>query len=125
MFAKIMPDVMSIMLLVGLSLSVFTPSFLSSVIGEQSGWIGVVTSTIIGSIALIPSFIVFPLGDTLVENGAGLPQVAAFMSSLMAVGIFTLPLERKTFGNSFAYARNAAAIFMCLLFSLLIWVVMV
>ena len=94
------------MLFVGLSLSILTPSFISSIIGEQSGLLGIMYSAILGSVALIPSFVVFPLGNTLVQHGAGLPQVAALISTLMSVGLTTLPMEQKIFGRSFAYARN-------------------
>ncbi|WP_035434736.1 hypothetical protein [Bacillus sp. UNC322MFChir4.1] len=125
MFRNIIPDMLSIMLFVGLSLSILTPSFISSIIGEKSGFIGIVYSAIIGSVALIPSFIVFPLGNTLVQNGAGLPQVAVLMSTFMSVGITTLPMEQKIFGRSFAYSRNASALLMSLIFSYIIWVVMV
>ncbi|WP_440603083.1 hypothetical protein [Bacillus sp. GB_SG_008] len=125
MFRNLIPSMLSIMLFVGLSLSILTPSFISSIIGEKSGFIGIVYSAIIGSVALIPSFIVFPLGHTLVQNGAGLPQVAALMSTLMSVGITTLPMEQKIFGRSFAYSRNASALLMSLIFSYIIWVVMV
>ncbi|USK34385.1 hypothetical protein LIT25_03020 [Bacillus sp. F19] len=124
MFSNIMPDVLAIMLFVGLSLSILTPSLISSIIGEKSGFIGIVYSTIIGSVSLIPSFVVFPLGATLVQNGAGLPQVAALMSSFMSVGIVTLPMEQKIFGRSFAYARNVAAVLMSVIFAFIIWVVM-
>ncbi|PEF73001.1 hypothetical protein CON94_23065 [Bacillus pseudomycoides] len=125
MFRNLIPSMLSIMLFVGLSLSLLTPSFISSIIGEKSGFIGIVYSAIIGSVALIPSFVVFPLGNTLVQNGAGLPQVAALMSTLMSVGITTLPMEQKIFGRSFAYSRNASALLMSLIFSYIIWVVMV
>ncbi|HDX9577034.1 TPA: hypothetical protein ROX88_000506 [Bacillus pseudomycoides] len=125
MFRNLTPSMLSIMLFVGLSLSILTPSFISSIIGEKSGFIGIVYSAIIGSVALIPSFVVFPLGHTLVQNGAGLPQVAALMSTLMSVGITTLPMEQKIFGRSFAYSRNASALLMSLIFSYIIWVVMV
>ncbi|MFD2671451.1 hypothetical protein [Marinicrinis sediminis] len=121
MFRKIMPDVMAIMLFVGLSLAILSPSFISSFIGEQSGIAGTLYATVIGSFALIPGFVVFPLGETLVENGAGLPQVAAFMSSLMTVGIVTLPMEQKMFGRSFAYARNVAAVLLSVFLAGLIW----
>ncbi|MBO1625929.1 hypothetical protein [Bacillus arachidis] len=124
MFRNLIPSMLSIMLFVGLSLSILTPSSISSIIGEKSGFIGIIYSAIIGSVALIPSFIVFPLGNTLVQNGAGLPQVAALMSTLMSVGITTLPMEQKIFGRSFAYSRNASALLMSLLFSYIIWVVM-
>lgn len=124
-FRNIIPDMLSIMLFVGLSLSILTPSLISSIIGEKSGLTGIVYSTLIGSIALVPSFVVFPLGHTLVQNGAGLPQVAVLMSTLMSVGITTLPMEQKIFGRSFAYSRNASAVLMSLIFSYIIWVVMV
>ncbi|MFV8521422.1 hypothetical protein [Bacillus sp. SBS7] len=125
MFRNLLPAMLSIMLFVGLSLSILTPSFISSIIGEQSGLLGIIYSAILGSVALIPSFVVFPLGNTLVQHGAGLPQVAALMSTLMSVGLTTLPMEQKIFGRSFAYARNASALLMSLLFSYIIWVVMV
>ncbi|MGX6443647.1 hypothetical protein ACWM35_10580 [Neobacillus sp. K501] len=123
-FLNILPDILSIMLFVGLSLSILTPTLISSIIGEKSGLTGIVYSTLIGSIALVPSFVVFPLGHTLVQNGAGLPQVAVLMSTLMSVGITTLPMEQKIFGRSFAYSRNVSAVVMSLLFSFIIWVVM-
>jgi uncharacterized membrane protein YraQ (UPF0718 family) len=125
MFRNLLPDILSIMLLVGLSLAVLTPSVISAIIGEESGFTGIVYATIIGSIALVPSFIVFPLGATLVHNGAGLPQVAVLMSTLMSVGIATLPMEQKIFGKKFAYFRNASAVCMSLIFSYIIWMVLV
>lgn len=124
MFRNVLPDLLAIMLFVGLALSLLTPSLISSIIGENSGLLGILYSTIIGSIAIVPSFIVFPLGHTLVQNGAALPQVAVLMSTLMSVGLASLFMEQKTFGQSFAYARNISAIVMSLLFALIIWVVM-
>ncbi|MGJ7913336.1 hypothetical protein [Neobacillus sp. LXY-1] len=124
MFRNVLPDILAIMLFIGLTLSILTPSLISSIIGENSGLLGIIYSTIIGSIALVPSFIVFPLGDTLVQNGAALPQVAVLMSTLMSVGFITLPIEQKTFGRSFAYTRNLSAIVMSLLFAWMIGVIM-
>ena len=123
-FKNLLPEILSIMLFVGLSLAILTPELISSMIGKQSGILGVILSTIIGSIALIPSFIVFPLGGTLLENGAGLPQVAALVATLMGVGIATLPMESKVFGSSFALTRNITALLMSVLFTLIIWVVL-
>lgn len=124
MFRNVLPDLLAIMLFIGLALSLMTPSLISSIIGESSGLLGIIYSTIIGSIALIPSFIVFPLGHTLIQNGAALPQVAVLMSTMMSVGLVTLFMEQKSFGRSFAYARNLSAIIMSLLFAFIIGVVM-
>lgn len=124
MFHNVLPDLLAIMLFIGLALSLLTPPLISSIMGESSGLLGIIYSTIIGSIALVPSFIVFPLGHTIIQNGAALPQVAVLMSTMMSVGLVTLSMEQKTFGRSFAYARNISAIIMSLIFALIIGVVM-
>lgn len=124
MFINILPDIIAIMLFVGTVLTLLPASLIANIIGENSGMMGILYSTIIGSIAIVPSFIVFPLGKTLIENGADYPQVAVLMSTLMAVGITIIPMEKKIFGNKFTYLRTAFAVVMCLLFGLIIKVVM-
>ena len=47
-------------------------------------------------------------------------QLAAFVSTLMMVGIITIPIERKTFGLKATLTRNIAAF----LFSFVVAVVM-
>jgi hypothetical protein len=42
----------------------------------------------------------------LMREGAGATQIAAFVSSLMMVGIVTLPMEMKYFGKRAAILRN-------------------
>lgn len=120
-FQNLIPEILFIMLLVGISLSILTPELISMLIGEQSGFLGIIVSMIIGSLALIPSFIVFPLGETLLNNEAGLPQIAMLVSTLMSVGIVSLPIERKMFGSSFTYTRNIAALVMSIFFTFIIW----
>ncbi|HCM88784.1 MULTISPECIES: hypothetical protein [Vagococcus] len=124
MFINILPDMLAIMLLVGIVLTVLTPTMIAKIMGENSGVMGIVYATIIGSIAIVPSFIVFPLGKTLIDNGADYPQVAVLMSTLMAVGLTILPMEKKFFGNKFTYLRTISAVVMCLIFGLIIKVVM-
>jgi len=43
------------------------------------------------------------------ENGAGYMQIAAFVSTLMMVGIVTLPAEINYFGKKATIIRNATA----------------
>ncbi len=123
-FKNLLPEILAIMLFIGLSLAILTPEKISLLIGEQSGILSVIGATVIGSIALIPSFIVFPLGETLLENGAGYPQVAALVSSLMAIGVISYPMEQKMFGKTFAITRNVGALVFSILFTIIIWVVM-
>ena len=66
-------------------------------------------ASIIGAVTLVPGFVAFPVAGELLKNGAGVLQIAAFVSSLMMVGIITLPMEIKYFGKKAALIRNAAA----------------
>jgi uncharacterized membrane protein YraQ (UPF0718 family) len=108
-FENILPQFLGVIVLVGILLAVFNPETISKVIGNQSGWFGVLISGIIGSITLIPGFVAFPTAAILLKNGAGYMQVAAFISTLMMVGIVTIPVEIKYFGKRLAIFRNSIA----------------
>ena len=77
--------------------------------GAESAYWGVLIASLIGSITLIPGFIAFPLAVALLNNGAGVMQIAAFISTLMMVGVITLPLEIQYFGKKAAFLRNGLA----------------
>ena len=108
-FSGILPQFLAIIVLVGILLAVFSPETINSIIGESSGWFGVFLASIIGSVTLIPGFIAFPTAAMLLKSGAGYTHIAAFLSTLMSVGIVTLPTEIRYFGRRFAVMRNAAA----------------
>ncbi|MGI6574584.1 MAG: permease [bacterium] len=108
-FANILPEFSGVILLVGIMLAVFNAEFISSLLGPQSGWLGVIFAAVVGAITLIPGFVAFPTAALLLEHGAGYMQIAAFVSSLMMVGIVTMPIEIKYFGKRLAFARNALA----------------
>lgn len=119
-FENILPQFLSILLIIGMMLAILTPQQISSLIGSGSGWLGVMIASLIGSITLVPAFIAFPLAAALLKSGAGYMQIAAFVSTLMMVGIVTLPVEFRYFGKKAAIVRNVSAY----LFSLLVALVM-
>ena len=120
-FSGLLPEVLSVMMFAGITLAILSPETISKLIGSQSGLFGVVLSLTAGSIALIPGFVAFPLGAALLDSGAGYAQIAAFVSSLMAVGVVTLPLEIKYFNKRMAMLRNASALVVSLAFTMVIW----
>ncbi len=122
-FENILPQFLGVIVLVGVLLAVFNPETISKVIGNQSGWIGVLLSGIIGSVTLIPGFVAFPTASILLDNGAGYMQVAAFISTLMMVGIVTLPIEVKYFGKRLAIFRNLMAFFFSFIVAYIIGIV--
>ena len=118
-FENILPQFLSILLIIGITLSVISPQVLNSLIGNQSGWTGMLTAAIVGSLTLIPGFVAFPLTAALYETGAGLMQTAVFISALMAVGIVTLPIEIEYFGRKVSIIRNGLAFVYCFIVAIL------
>jgi uncharacterized membrane protein YraQ (UPF0718 family) len=123
-FENILPQFASVLLLIGIMLAVLSPQQISYLIGKESGWLGTIAVSIIGSITLIPGFVAFPLAAALLKSGAGYMQIAAFISTLMMVGIVTLPVEFKYFGKKAAIIRNSAAFIFSLIASIVIGVIM-
>lgn len=105
-FENILPQFLSVLLLIGLMLSVLTPEMISKVMGTESGALGMAIAALIGSVTLIPGFVAFPLAASLLQAGAGYGQIAMFVTTLMMVGFVTLPVEQKYFGKTTAIKRN-------------------
>jgi uncharacterized membrane protein YraQ (UPF0718 family) len=123
-FENILPQLLSILLMIGLALAILTPEMISALIGTKSGVWGLLAAALIGSVTLIPGFVAFPLAAALLNNGAGYMQIAAFVSTLMMVGIITLPLEMKTMGKRAAISRNVAAFVFSLIAAIVIGAVL-
>ena len=116
--------IFAILLFVGISLAVVDPKTISNLIGSKSGIWGIFIALVVGSIAVIPSFVAFPLGGTLLKAGAGYPQVAALVSTIMAVGIVTLPAEIKYFNKTTAILRITFSFMIAVIFTFVIGQVM-
>jgi len=108
-FENILPQFLVVIVLVGILLTVMDSAMILRVIGADSGWLGVALAAVVGAITLIPGFVAFPMAAMLLDGGAGYMQIAAFISTLMMVGIVTLPVEIQYFGRRLAIYRNALA----------------
>ncbi len=108
-FENILPQFLTIILMVGMLLAALNPDIIASLIGGESGWLGMLLAAVIGSITLIPGFVAFPLASALLQGGAGFVQIAVFISTLMMVGIVTMPVEIATFGKKATFVRNGLA----------------
>ncbi len=123
-FKNLLPMVFAMMLFVGILLSLLNQAVITKLIGSESGALGVIIALTIGSIVTIPSFVAFPLGGALLKSGAGYMQVAALVSTIMAVGIVTLPVEIKYFDKKIAIKRVVLSFLICLVFTVIIGRVM-
>ncbi|KAF0092325.1 MAG: hypothetical protein FD141_509 [Fusobacteria bacterium] len=108
-FENILPQLLVVLLIVGLMLALMNAALISKFIGADSGIFGVVLAAAFGAITMIPPFVAFPTAAILLEAGAGYAQIAVFVSTLMMVGVITLPLEIKYFGVKVSIARNILA----------------
>lgn len=123
-FENIMPQLLTILIIIGIALSILTPEQISRFIGSESGFAGVLAATAVGSITLVPGPVAFPLASALLESGAGYMQLAAFISSLMMVGIVTIPMEISYLGKKSTALRNSLALVFSLIVAIIVGVLM-
>lgn len=123
-FENILPQFLAILIIIGIMLAVLSPDMISRLIGRESGWFGMLFAGIIGSITLIPGFVAFPLAAALLDSGAGFMQIAVFISTLMMVGIVTIPVEIKYFGKKAVVLRNSLAFVFSFIIAAVIGVVL-
>lgn len=106
MFFNIAPPFLNILILVSILLFFVPQQVIIRYLGPSSGSMGFLLAAIVGSITLIPGFIAYPIAAALIGQGAAYSVVAVFMTTLMMVGVVTLPLEIKYFGKKAAILRN-------------------
>ncbi|VDN46549.1 Permease [Petrocella atlantisensis] len=123
-FTNLLPALIPMILFVGIMLTLVSPDLIGKLLGDESGLIGIIIGAVLGSIVFMPSFVAFSLGENLLIGGAGYPQVAVFISTLMAVGISSLAIELKYFNNKTTILRNVFALLASLIFAGLIGVIL-
>lgn len=123
-FENILPSILVILLLIGFIFAFLDAQAISKLLGTDSGLLGMIIATVVGCITLIPGFVAFPLANSLLTAGAGYAQIAIFISTLMMVGIATLPLEIKCFGKRIALKRNILSLILAVVTSCIVGVIM-
>jgi len=108
MFVKLLPTLVAVLAAVSLLMAAVHPATLERWLGG-GGPVPFVAALLVGSIALIPGFVAFPLAGVLKDHGATTAVLAAFITTLLMVGVVTLPIEIKFFGRRIAVWRNLLA----------------
>ena len=109
MFTGVLPQFVAILLFVGVALAVLSPETIRRMIGEETGFIGMLLASLVGAFSLVPVMIAFPIVSELLKSGAGIIQMAVFVSTLTTVGLITIPIETKYLGKTIAVLRNMLA----------------
>jgi uncharacterized membrane protein YraQ (UPF0718 family) len=124
MFKNIVIPFLNILILVSLLLFIVPPQMIVKYLGAGSGAIGFAIAAVVGSITLIPGFISYPIASGLLKQGASYSTVAVFMTTLMMVGVVTLPLEIKYFGKRVAILRNLLNLIVAVIIGILIGIIL-
>ncbi len=106
MLLNLLPPFFTILILISLILYLVPQSYMIKIFGKESGITGMILAAAVGSISLIPGFIAYPLSSILIKNGVSYSVIAVFITTLMMVGIVTIPIERKFFGIKITLMRN-------------------
>ena len=120
MFLGLLPTILNVLILVSIFLYLVPNETLIKLLGKNSGITGVMIAAVLGSVSLIPGFIAYPLAAILLKSGATYTVVAVFITTLMMVGVLTLPLEAKYFGMKVSLIRNALSFIGALVIGLII-----
>jgi len=108
-----------IILAIGLLLGFVPPDQISRFVGEQSGIGGVLLIGVVGALMHIPALLSFPLAASLLESGASVTAVVAFITTLTMIGTITLPLEIKELGKKMALLRNGLSFLIAIIIALI------
>ncbi|HQG57094.1 MAG TPA: hypothetical protein PK496_08830, partial [Bacteroidales bacterium] len=95
MFIRLLPTLILMLALISVVLFLIPNETLVKYMGEGSGVKGWITAALLGSVALIPGFIAYPLCGILIDNGVAYSVIAVFITTLMMTGFLTLPAEVK------------------------------
>jgi uncharacterized membrane protein YraQ (UPF0718 family) len=120
MFFKVLPAILNMLIFVSVFLYIISNEVIIKLLGKNSGITGISIAAVLGSVSLIPAFIAYPLSAVLLRNGVSYQITAIFITTLMMVGIITLPLESKYFGWRVSILRNSLSFVGAIIIGLLI-----
>jgi len=105
-FLKILPTLLSVIIIISIVLFFVSDKFLMEYLGKEAGLGAYISAAAIGSVSLLPGFIAYPLAGILVQSGVSYSVIAVFITTLMMVGILTIPIEARYFGLKTTIIRN-------------------
>ncbi|MFP3898968.1 MAG: permease [Dehalococcoidia bacterium] len=123
-FFRILPTVLLIIVIIGLLMAFLPPDQISRFVGEQAGFGGILTIAALGAVLHIPALVSYPLAASLLQSGASIAAVAAFITTLTMIGMVTLPLEIKELGKKMALLRNGLSFIIAIAIALMMGMVL-
>lgn len=124
MMKHMVGEIIAILFLIGLILTFIPPEIIQKYAGQSNSIATTIIFAIVGCITLIPAFVAFPLAGSLVNSGANIVPVVAFLTTLTMVGVVTFSLEKKEFGTKFTLIRNSLSFIFAIVIALTMGVIL-
>ena len=116
LFIGILPNIMLGFLLGGMVTVLLPRELVAQYAGDQSGWPGLLLATLVGAFTPAGPFVTFPLLAAMWQAGAGVAQLAAYLTAWALLGVHRLLIyELPIMGWRFMAARLLAALVLPLL----------
>lgn len=119
MFISLLPVLLTMLAGISIILFLLPEATLVKYMGTGAGAVGWFASALLGSVALIPGFIAYPLCGILIKQGVDYSVISVFVTTLMMVGFITLPVEAKFFGMRVSLVRNGLSFIAALVIGLI------
>ncbi|MFO7820380.1 MAG: hypothetical protein R6V17_09120 [Halanaerobacter sp.] len=116
-FSKILPGYIKILIILSVVLLIPEETIVYY-LGGGGKWFGLLSGLFLGSVTMIPGFISYPLAGILVEKGVSYMVVAAFVTTLMMVGVATYPVEKEYYGHKATIIRNIVSLIIAAIIAL-------
>ena len=116
---SILPAFLIMLILVSIVLFLVPDIVISNYLGADNKLVGVLLSSFLGSIILMPGFIAYPLCGILLSKGVPYMVLSAFVTTLMMVGVLTYPIEKEYFGVRVTIIRNVISLFIALVIAVM------
>ena len=118
-FLTALPIIIAVFGLIGLTQAWISRERVSKMVGQESGWSGLLLAAVCGTILIGPAYIIFPLLMSLHQQGARWAVIATVLAAY-TVKIPMIPLEVLFLGWKFSLVRGMLTIMFAIPMGLLL-----
>jgi len=109
----------AVFVIIGLLQSFLSKESVANFLLKFQGFKGIIFGELTGAVMMGPVASGYPIGKYLLENGASISLISAFLLSWVLIGIVSISIEFKEFGVKFAISRNILTLVFIILISIL------
>jgi uncharacterized membrane protein YraQ (UPF0718 family) len=111
---------MILILAIAVLFSFLPQGFIKSYLGSGSGFIGVLSAAILGSVLFLPAIIAFPLAGSLYNGGASVGNMVTYLSVYAAIKLPQILMELRFLGWKFTALRFVITVILIYVMSLFV-----